>query len=175
MDVPVHLYCYTALSFIYPCCSTFNTLFLSCSLLRILDNLVCIFPRVIAEISDSRLRSLIQKCLRALLWSASRKNSTNSVNLSASLSLLQLPFLWLYQRRAIFRWEDGRRENVDSRLRIVCITLNKSWRQPWSLSMSLSWDFCMNVYDLAHAVSMSAPAENNMNLKELSVTFKKRP
>ena len=32
----------------------------------------------------------------------------------------------------------------------------------------------MNVYDLAHAVSMSAPSENNMNLKELSVTLKKK-
>ena len=155
------VYCYSALCFFSfsPWCSTLNTLLLSCSLLRILDNLLCIFPRVLAEISDNRLSSMIQKCWRTLHWSASRRNSTNSVNLSASSSFPQSSVFWLYHSRAVFRWKDERRENVGSCLRIVLTTLNKSWRHPWSLFMSLRRDFCAKVYDLTHVVSRSAPAE----------------
>ena len=145
------------------CCSAFSTLLLSCSLLRIFVNLDSIFPRVTAEISASKLRSLIQNCLRALRWSASRRNFTNSVNLSASCSFFHSVVVWLYHSSAVFTWKEDKGEKVDSRLRMVLVILNRSWRHPWSLSISFRRDFCISVYDLTHAVSLSVPAESKIS------------
>ena len=151
-----------ALCFFPSCRSAFSTLLLSCSLLRIFVNLDSIFPRVTAEMSASRLRSVIQKCLRSLHLSASRRKPTNPVNLSASCSLFHSVVVWLYHSSAVLTWKEDRGEKVGSRLRTVLVILNRSWRHPWSLSMSFRSDFCISVYDLTHAVSLSVPAESKI-------------
>ena len=148
---------------IFPfCCSAFSTLLLSCWLLRIFVNLDSIFPRVTAEISASRSRSVIQKCLRSLRWNASRRNPTKPVNLSASCSFFHSVVVWLYHSSAVFTWKEDNGEKVGSRLRTVLVILNRSWRHPWSLSMSFRRDFWISVYDLTHAVSQSVSAESKI-------------